>query len=188
MRMKFPFRSLIALAATAIVTSLVVSAAPAAAYERCPVAGVPTAGYTGTVRARNALLCHLNNRRSALHRRWLHFSPALNNAAQGQVNYNIAHRVFTHFGLGRGTVFTRVLAARYATPRSRLHVGEALGWRYGPLANPAGGLSQILSSAAHRAILDDPRYVDIGVGVAPVAPFDQNRQGATYGLVLACHC
>jgi uncharacterized protein YkwD len=180
-------RTLLALALATVSASLVVSAS-AAAYERCPAAGVPTAGVASIVHARNTMLCYLNNRRSALHRRTLRFSPALINAAQGQVNYNIAHHTFTHFGFGRGTVFSRALAARYATLRMRVHVGEALGWRYGPLSNPAGGLTQILSSAPHRAILDDPRYVDVGIGVAPVAPFDQNRQGATYGLVLGCHC
>jgi hypothetical protein len=189
-----PRRFVIALVAAAALGVLALPAGAAGATVRlqyCAPRPVPTA--TTLVASRLNLICRLNNYRRLHGLRPFIVSRALGIAEQGYIDrliaYNATHtpRLFTHY-LGGSTPLGRASAARFPITNHATHVGETLAWRYGPLANPAGGLAQTLTSPPHRAILLDSRFIFVGVGIAPVAPFDFTFQGATYGILAGCHC
>lgn len=183
---------LVLLAAGALtLLALPASAGARVRLQYCAPRPVPTS--TTLVASRLNLICRVNNYRRLHGLRPFILSRSLGIAMQDYIDRLIDHnethtrRVFTHYLYGT-TPLGRAIATGFPIARHQTHVGETLSWRYGTVANPAGGLAQTLTSAAHRAILLNPRYIFVGVGIAPVAPYDFTRLGATYGILVGCHC
>jgi uncharacterized protein YkwD len=72
--------------------------------------------------------------------------------------------------------------SRYRHGATRWLVGETLAWGTLTSSSPAGVLEAFLDSPPHRRVLLDPRFHDVGIGVALGIPRDRDRPGATYAL------
>jgi uncharacterized protein YkwD len=74
-------------------------------------------------------------------------------------------------------------ATSYAA-RANLITGEDIGLGTGSLATPAQMVNSWLRSPAHREIMLDPAFRDIGVGVIAAVPsfFSPRQRGATYAI------
>jgi uncharacterized protein YkwD len=166
----------LALGALAFTTPSASAHAPrcgAAAHARA----VPTAASAG------AILC-LVNRHRAYHRLApLRLNAALSSSAQGHSAQMVADRYFSHTGAGNSTLASRIGATSYLRGARAWALGETLAWAGGAQATPVGLVSILIHSPPHRAILLDPTYLDIGVGIGAGAPV-AGTPGATLTLDL----
>lgn len=150
----------------------------------CPGADVvPTAANVAQVRS--AFACLLNQQRMSRGLRPLAQNRVLAHAAQGHSDDMVRRSYFSHATLGGPSVIARLLATPYDVPGRRYDFGEALGFNYGEAATPARMLAQLLNSPIHRAYLLAPRFMHVGIGVAPQAPRPfPGYTGATYTIDL----
>jgi uncharacterized protein YkwD len=123
--------------------------------------------------------------RHGAHERSLHENAALRDVAGHQVADMVRFNYFSDIPPSGQPLGALIAAAHYA-PRSNLLSGEDIGWGTRSLATPSQILRSWLRSAPHRAIMLDPRYRDIGVGVIPAVPrsFSGGQGGATYAIDL----
>jgi uncharacterized protein YkwD len=92
---------------------------------------------------------------------------------------------FSHVGIGGTTMTERLRAVGYVDGRVTWAVGETLAWGTGPRARPGSIVGAWMDSPRHRRILLDPRYRDVGVGVAIGNPVGaEPAPGATYAAEL----
>jgi uncharacterized protein YkwD len=73
---------------------------------------------------------------------------------------------------------SRVRSAGYLQSAREWWLGEALAWGSGGAGAPRAILRGLLNSPPHRAILLDPGFRDLGIGVVHGAP-----QGASAGAL-----
>jgi uncharacterized protein YkwD len=161
--------------ATAVVAST--TAAPA----RCQNVRVSP---TDDVRlATEAVICLLNDERSARRLRPLHSNASLTHAAIGHSQDMVRRRYFAHTGPGHVTFDRRIRRARYrAGARSKL--GENLAWGMGSPSLPIEIVHDWMISPEHRANILDPDFRSIGIGIARGVPVNFASSaagtGATY--------
>ena len=105
-------------------------------------------------------------------------SGRLARAAQRHARDMVARGYFSHVSLGGSSFTDRLRRVDYARGCS-WWAGEALAWGTGSLASPASRVAAWLRSPPHRAILLDPVYREVGIGVAQGSPSDR-ESGATY--------
>jgi uncharacterized protein YkwD len=167
----------------AALLALAVFAAPTAARasERCDDADA-LPGQVSQARLRAATLCLMNAERGARGLARLQAEPALARAAGSYARLMVRERFFDHTSPGGSTMMSRIHASRYLRDVRSWSVGENLAWGTGTLATPRATVRAWMRSADHRANLLDPRFRDVGIGIAEGAPeaLGPNEPGATY--------
>jgi uncharacterized protein YkwD len=167
--------------AVEVVTLLVAAAAfssPAAAANfRCAHASAAPA-HLSTPAASHALRCLINDVRRAHHLRPVRAERHLRSAARLHADDMVGRDYFAHASPGGTTMESRVRHAGYLHSVREWWLGEALAWGDGGAGAPQAILRGLLNSPPHRAILLDPDFRDLGIGVVHGAP-----QGAGAGAL-----
>jgi uncharacterized protein YkwD len=120
-------------------------------------------------------------------RRLHHLRPVqaerhLGAAAQRHAADMAGHDFFSHVSPRTGTMQARVQRAGYLRGARAWSLGEALAWGKARSGAPRAILRGLLASPPHRAILLDPGFRDLGVGVARGAPSGGDRGALTVAL------
>ena len=149
----------------ALATVLLLALAPAVATAaECPHDGdLVTSLSAGDGRA--ALLCTIDAERTARKLPVVHASSQLARAAQGHADDMVIRHFFEHVTPGGSTLGDRVHATGYIDGRRDWELGEAIAWAQQPLDTPVTLMRAWLASPAHRAIILDRRFRDVGIGV-----------------------
>ncbi|MGH2968187.1 MAG: CAP domain-containing protein, partial [Solirubrobacteraceae bacterium] len=111
--------------------------------------------------------------------------PELELAAQRHARDMVRRRYFSHVTPGGRTMTARLRTAGYVGDTVSWAAGEVLAWGSGKRSTPAAAVAAWMDSPAHRRVLLDRRYRDVGIGVAlgtPVGSF--RRPAATYAAEL----
>jgi uncharacterized protein YkwD len=157
-------------AALALALGLALSAAPAGAdVAPCPHA-LEQASALAPADARAALLCLIDAERGARGLAAVAAEAHLGLAAQAYGERMVAGRFFDHVDPAGATLDDRVGASGYLRGARDWGLGEALGWATEPIASPAELVAMWLDSPPHRAILLDPGFREVGIGVAAGVP------------------
>jgi len=176
-------RSLTALALAAALAAMTALAAPPAGAQAsaCPAAGqlVGTAP-DATVEA--AVACLVNGERTARGLAAVERAGALEAAAGRHAADMVARRYFAHVSPTGGTVDKRARRAGYLTAPCWA-VGEDLGWAPRAAATAQAVVDAWMDSPSHRAVILDPSFRDIGIGLVDRAPVGDGA-GATFVLEL----
>jgi uncharacterized protein YkwD len=143
--------------------------AAAAAEPPCAHASVAPRQLTRTA-AGDALRCLINRERRGHGLRSVRAERHLRRAAQGHARDMAGHDFFGHVSPGGATMQARVTRAGYLRGAHEWWLGEALAWGRDGSGSPSAILAELLASPPHRAILLDPAYRDLGIGVARGAP------------------
>ena len=125
--------------------------------------------------ARRATLCLLNHIRREHGLRPFHHNRRLNRASQRHAGDMARHHYFAH-----GNFVGRIRSARYLTGSRAWTIGENIAWGTFTLATPAAIVEAWMHSPPHRANILNPRFVDIGIGIADGAPVIGLQDGATF--------
>lgn len=133
----------------------------------CPGAGSVAVDEAAREHAIATVLCLVNRERAARGVAALRASNPLRSAAAGHSHAMVSAKFFSHASRNGDSAQRRVMRTGYG--RKAL-VGETIAWGSGPWATPAQLVSAFLASAAHRQIMLDRRYRDVGVGIALGAP------------------
>ncbi|MCW3048638.1 MAG: hypothetical protein JWO74_2922 [Solirubrobacterales bacterium] len=169
--------ALLTLSATAAV-----GAFPAIVPAAGACGGQSTARALGQEGARAALLCVVNEQRAQRGLPAVASSLALRSAAQGHTDDMVARAYFGHVGTGEPGLADRVGATGYLSHRYDWFLGEALGWAEGAAATPDHLMNAWMASPPHQAVILDPRYRDLGVGVDLAPPAAGVKDGVTVTL------
>jgi uncharacterized protein YkwD len=108
-------------------------------------------------------------------------STALEVVAQRHGVDMVARRYFAHVSPSGGTVDKRARRAGYLTGPCWI-LGEDLGWAPPSVASAQAVVDAWMESPSHRAVILDPRFREIGVGLVAGAPV--GGEGATFVLEL----
>jgi uncharacterized protein YkwD len=93
----------------------------------------------------------------------------------------VADRFFDHVSPTGATFVQRIRQTDYLASAASWSLGENLAWGSGFYATPRETVSSWMHSPGHRHNILDPRYREIGIGVAPGTPTDAGGvPGATY--------
>jgi len=172
-------------AAIALAALIVLIASAPRASAQAPACGAATqARATPSLNADRAVLCLVNQRRAALAIAPLRSNWRLTVGARRHSRQMVADRYFSHGGPGNSSVVTRVRHTGYLLGARAYMLGETIGFGEGASSTPAALVAMLFASPPHRAILLNPGYRDIGIGVwsgAPVA----GPPGSTLTLDLA---
>jgi hypothetical protein len=128
---------------------------------------------------RAALLCVIDAERAARDLPLVRPSSQLARAAQGHSDDMVARHFFEHVTPGGSTLGDRVHATGYIDGRRDWELGEAIAWAQQPLDTPVTLMRAWLGSPAHRAIVLDRRFRDVGIGVTAGLTDGSAAPGAT---------
>jgi uncharacterized protein YkwD len=145
------------------------SSPAAAAKASCAHASAAPSQLT-TPAATHALRCLINGVRRTHGLRAVRAEPRLHRAALAHARDMASRDFFGHVSPGGATMERRVRHAGYLRGGREWWLGEALAWGGGGAGAPRAILRVLLASAPHRAILLDPAFRDVGIGVARGAP------------------
>lgn len=160
--------------AAAAVTVAALSAPSQALAAGCPNENAnPNA--IGPMKAKAATLCLLNKERRARGLRPLKLNHKLSVAARRHARSMARRNYFSH-----GDFVGRIRAARYFTGARSWTVGENIAWGSWNFATPASINDGWMRSQKHRDNILNPRFREIGIGVAKGAPVGGQSLGATY--------
>ena len=131
-------------------------------------------------KARQAVLCLINERRAHAGIGALQENANLDQSAQGHAVGMAKHNHYTH-----GNAAARIRATGYLAGATVWSIGEVLAWGFGRTGSPKHIVTEWMHSPEHRhALLGGFR--DIGVGVTKGAPFAHfGHNTATYTVDLA---
>jgi uncharacterized protein YkwD len=160
------WEALILLAAAAAFSSPAAAANPS---SHCAHASAAPSHLT-TPAATHALQCLINGVRRAHHLRPVRAERHLRFAARRHADDMAGHDYFAHVSPGGSTMEGRIRGAGYLRRVHEWGLGEALAWGDGGAGAPRAILRGLLASPPHRAILLDPGFRDLGIGVARGAP------------------
>jgi len=173
------------LAATALALSAIaalVSSAPSkAATTPCAATDVAAPAAPAATVGR-AIRCLVNGQRVDHGLKPLRPSRQLRLAAESHGADMVSHRFFAHVSPFAGAVTDRARRSGYITPRDDYVLGEDIAWGEGELSTPAAIVTAWMNSPAHRAVILDREFVDMGVGVITGVPVDTQLAGATFVL------
>ena len=169
-------QALILLAAAAAFSS-----PAAAASSRCAHASAAPA-HLSTPAASHALRCLINGVRRAHHLRPVRADRHLRSAARRHAGDMAGRDYFSHASPGGTTMESRVRSAGYLRRVREWWLGEAIAWGNGGAGAPRAILRGLLNSPPHRAILLDPGFRDLGIGVARGAPRGAGAGALTVAL------
>jgi len=156
------------------------TAKPAAKHRGCgDVNAMPSGANVAAIR--HTTLCLLNRIRRAHHRHPLRSNKALQAAAQHYSELMVADRFFDHVSPTGSTFIQRIRQTHYLASAASWALGENLAWGSGFYATPKETVSAWMHSPGHRHNILEPRYREIGIGVASGVPVDAGGvPGATY--------
>jgi uncharacterized protein YkwD len=152
------------------------SPAAAAGFQCAHASAAPS--HLSTPAASHALRCLINDVRRAHHLRPVRAERHLRSAARRHADDMAGRDYFAHASPGGTTMEKRVRDAGYLHRVHEWWLGEALAWGTGGAGAPRAILRGLLDSPPHRAILLDPGFRDLGIGVVHGAP-----QGAGSGAL-----
>ena len=157
------------------------ASSPAAAASPCAHASASPAKLSSASASR-ALRCLLNRERARHGMRAVRFEPRLQRAAKAHASDMAARHYFSHVSPEGSTLDDRVRQTGYLDRVVRWSIGEAIAWGARRLGTPRAILRSLLNSPPHRAILLDPSFRDVGVGVAHGAPAAGLSAALTFAL------
>jgi uncharacterized protein YkwD len=133
-----------------------------------------------------AVLCLVNEIRSAYHLRPLHANRELGRVAASQVTAMVQWDYFADIRPSGQTPLALVALTRYPAHAAEFAVGENIAWGTGSYTTPAHVVAEWMASAPHRQIMLSGSYRDAGVAVTPAVPGVVNAGGggATYAIEL----
>jgi uncharacterized protein YkwD len=129
-----------------------------------------------------AILCLVNAERATAGLVPVERAGALEVSAQRHAADMVARRYFAHVSPAGGTVDKRARRAGYLTAPCWA-LGENLGWAPPAVASADALVAAWMASPKHRAVILDPEFRDIGIGVTTRAPTGDGP-GATFVLEL----
>ncbi len=175
------FRIALVLAvAVAAVTAL---AAPPAGAQAAPCpSAAQRVGTAPDATVEAAVACLVNGERAARGLVAVERDDALGTAARRHAADMVARRYFAHVSPTGGTVDKRARRAGYLTAPCWV-VGEDLGWAPADAATPQAVVDAWMDSPSHRAVILDPSFRDMGIGLVDRAPVGDGA-GATFVLEL----
>jgi uncharacterized protein YkwD len=154
---------------------------PATAAARCTGETVrPSSTTLGTIRAATLCLINVNRVRHGLDR--LTENARLTTAATAYSNAMVRRHFFGHVDPDGTTIADRLFKVGYLTDRLRDWLtGENVTWAQTSRSTPARVVSDWMRSPIHRDNILDPRFREIGLGVALGSPEgDPPDKAATY--------
>ena len=175
-----------ALAATALALLIALACAPASRAATAPtVPCAPTAVAASAVQAPAAVVgravrCLVNQQRAAHGLRSLRPSRLLRIAAEQHGADMVAHQFFAHVSPFTGALSNRVRRSGYMAHRPDWELGEDIAWGQGDLSTAAAIVDAWMNSPPHRAVILEPEFRDVGVGVIAGVPFASALAGATF--------
>jgi uncharacterized protein YkwD len=164
------------------VAAAAASSSPAAAATSSCAGASAAPSQLSTRAAVHALRCLINEARHTHGLRRVRADRRLGAAARGHAGDMVAHDFFAHDSPTAGTMQSRVKRAGYLRSGRAWWLGEALAWGTARAGAPRAILKGLLASPPHRAILLDPQFRDLGVGVARGAPRGGDRGALTVTL------
>ena len=169
--------------ATVVVLSGWATGTGTAAAAGAGCASASAAPRDATVASAGAVIvCLVNGERRRRGVPRVRASRQLGRAAQAHSRDMVARGFFAHVTPEGETVRQRVVRTGYLR-RGRGEIEETLGWGAGAdLSSPRQLVDLLMRSAAHRRIVLDRRFRDIGVGLALGAPATAIPGSATLTL------
>jgi uncharacterized protein YkwD len=167
--------------AVALVACCALGAGTAAAGDGCARAATVADDDATLHLASNSVLCVVNSERARHGVRPLRASRLLDRAAQRHSGDMVARRYFSHVSPNGKNVRQRVVRTGYLRHRPGGRIGETIAWGADRQATPADLVGSFMNSPAHRPLLLDRRFREIGVGLALGAPV-AGMDGATLTL------
>jgi uncharacterized protein YkwD len=157
-----------------VLTAVVAMTAPGAAFagdEAVAAArAAATAGRCPVASAQIATLCLLNAERTARGLAPLRAQRTLAGVAAGYASTMVRDEFFAHTSPSGSTVLSRIQRTTYLRRNTRWWVGENIAWGSGTLGTPREVVAAWMASPGHRANILDPRFREIGIGIADGAP------------------
>jgi uncharacterized protein YkwD len=142
----------------------VAPAAKRAAQGRCPDARIHAAPET-TMRHVRATYCLLNRARALRGLRPLRGNGRLGAAAGAHARDMVARGFFDHVSPEGSTPESRARSVGYGG--ARMTAAETICWGDGAASTPLAIVREWLASPDHRAIVLEPGFREVGIGVAP---------------------
>jgi uncharacterized protein YkwD len=167
------------LAIAAGVAPLATAPAGAQTHAACAAAS-QRAGTAPAASVEAAVACLVNAERVARGLVAVEPASALELSARRHAADMVARRYFAHVSPSRGTVDKRARRAGYLTGPCWV-LGEDLGWAPPAVATAEAVVAAWMASPKHRAVILDPSFRDIGIGLVQRAPAGE---GATFVLEL----
>jgi uncharacterized protein YkwD len=180
----FPHRLLLAASFVLLstVAALVLPTLSHAATPPCAATDVAAPNAPASTVGR-AIRCLVNGQRAAHGLAPLRPSRQLRVAAEGHGADMVGHRFFAHVSPFAGAITARARRSGYLTPVADDYaLGEDIAWGEGELATPTAIVTAWMNSPAHRAVILDREFQDMGVGVIAGVPVDTSLAGATFVL------
>lgn len=171
----------------ALVVLAALAIAPAAsAFEQapCELGDKPISELT-PYGAQFVTICLLNQERVAMGLSELTPNKKLFLAGYAHSTDMEQNDYFSHFAPNGFNVVDRVQAQGYAGSDESWQVGEILAWASADLSTPRAVVKAWMASPAHRAVISEPAYREVGVGIRQGAPVAGELVGesATYTAV-----
>lgn len=152
-----------------------------ASTQRCAGASKRVARSARSLReARRALLCLLNAQRRAHGLRSLRANSRLRRAATAHSKAMVRRRFFSHVQPGGVGLASRLRRTHYITPNLVWRVGENIGFGRGASSKPSWMIRAWMRSTLHRAVILQPRYREVGLGIVNGVPGRSRARGATF--------
>lgn len=139
--------------------------APTSAAPCSSTAAVASAASLGA--QASATLCLLNAERAQRGLAPLRANPTLGRAAGRHARDMVRRRFFDHVSPDGATVDDRVRRAGY---RGGRRTGETIAWGTGADSTAAAVVAVWMTSPAHREVILDPRFRDVGLGLVMGSP------------------
>jgi uncharacterized protein YkwD len=170
---------LVGLVLAVVALATAAGAARAQAPAACPAAAVPL-GMAGAVAVEAAVNCLVNGIRTSRGLPALTRSAELQAIAMRHGTDMVTRRYFAHVSPSGGTVDKRARRAGYLDGPCWV-LGEDLGWAPAGIASAQAVVDAWMESPSHRAVILDPRFREVGIGLVGAAPVDDSP-GATFVL------
>lgn len=160
-----------------------VQAEPGRSDARPQCAGANVAPAQATLHfLRSSVICLVNRAREHYGLPQLRYNPKLRRSATGHSNDMVTNGYFSHFGPRGSTPSGRITKAGYLARARSYFLGEDLAGGSGRDGSPLGVFRAWMDSPPHRANVLDPRFADVGVGVARGFPLGGGPNSATYTI------
>jgi uncharacterized protein YkwD len=138
-----------------------------------PDATASASGCTGadtipgsTARAKQAILCLLNQERTSRGLRAVDLNHKLSVAAKNHSRDMVKRRYFDHTSPSGSSFTARVSSAGYHYSS----LGENIAWGSGSFATPRSIMRSWMNSAGHRANILRGKFREVGIGIATGTP------------------
>jgi uncharacterized protein YkwD len=133
--------------------------------------------------AADAVLCLINVERGQRGLAPVATSTMLGRAASSHSSDMVRRKYFSHVTPSGQDMRRRVARTGYLRGSRCPVLGETIAWGSDTYSSPSELVKELMLSPPHRRIVLDPRYRDVGVGLALGAPMDgMGAQGSTLSL------